>query len=55
MEHEESTVHAAAQIKTPEAAKNFMLAGKAIFTLVSMKTGTRYRFVAEIPLPFASS
>ena len=44
MEHEENTAHAAAQIKTPEAAKNFMLAGKAIFTLVSMKTGTRYTY-----------
>jgi hypothetical protein len=37
-------VSAHRKLTTPEAAKNFMLAGKAIFTLVSMKTGTRYTY-----------
>ena len=44
IESNEATAHAAAKLATPAAAKNFMLAGKAIFTLVSMKTGTRYTY-----------
>ena len=43
-EDEIESVHAAAKLASPAAAKNFMLAGKAIFTLVSLKTGTRYTF-----------
>jgi hypothetical protein len=44
IESNEATVHAAAKLASPAAAKNFMLAGKAIFTLVSLKSGTRYTF-----------
>jgi hypothetical protein len=40
----EATAHAAHQLESPSAAKNFMLAGKAIFTLVSKKSGTRYTY-----------
>ena len=40
----EETAHAAHQISSGVAARNFILAGKAIFTLVSKKTGTRYTF-----------
>jgi len=32
------------QLRTSAEAKNFMLAGKAIFTLVSKRTGTRYTY-----------
>ena len=44
LESNEATAHAAAKLASPVAARNFMLAGKAIFTLVSLKTGTRYTF-----------
>jgi hypothetical protein len=44
LESNEATAHAAAKLSTPAAVKNFMLAGKAIFTLVSLKTGTRYTY-----------
>jgi hypothetical protein len=37
----EEMAHAAHQISSGVAARNFILAGKAIFTLVSKKTGTR--------------
>ena len=40
----EETAHAAHQISSGVAARNFILAGKAIFTLVSKKTGTRYTY-----------
>jgi Family of unknown function (DUF6011) len=45
-----------AQIKDSAAAKNFMFAGKAIFTLVSKETGARFTFKvshkdAEGPYP----
>lgn len=44
LESNEATAHAAAKLASPAAARNFMLAGKAIFTLVSQRTGTRYTF-----------
>jgi Family of unknown function (DUF6011) len=40
----EETAHAAHQISSGLAIKKFVLAGKAIFTVVSKRTGTRYTF-----------
>lgn len=36
-------------ITNAEAARNFMLAGNAIFTLVSKRTGTRYTYRVRAP------
>lgn len=42
-------VEEAGRLASPEALRRFILAGKAIFTVVSRKTGTRFTFKASRP------
>lgn len=46
-----ATKHDSAQIEAWELQKTFILAGDAIFTLVSLVTGTRYTFRVQRPKP----